>query len=141
MLLDEQLDALDNRTETSFDSAAARTGREDGRPAQNQIVAQYAEEDATFRPDPPTLAAVPPPNSADQRILLAASSPEVRMAMQSAFLSATVRARSETGANETPGLRRREIGNALDSAVLMRVGMGIFAVVALAIFLLAIFAR
>jgi hypothetical protein len=140
-LLDEQLDALDNRIETSGDPAAARAGEGKARPAQNHIVAQYAEEDAIFRPDPPTLATAPLPNLADQRILLAASSPEVRMAMQSAFLSATVRAQSENRANESPGARRGQIGNALDSSSLMRVGAGIFAVTALAIFVMASFAR
>jgi hypothetical protein len=140
-LLDEQLDAMDNRMETSVDPDAARAGGGKAGPAQNHIVAQYAEEDAIFRPDPPTLATVPLPNSTDQRILLAASSPEVRMAMQSAFLSATVRAQSESRSKESRGARRRQIGNALDSSSLMRVGVGISAVAALAIFLMVSFAR
>ncbi len=141
-LLDETLDASADRMQVAGDPVAARPGGGDAGSAQNRVAAQYAEADAVFRPDLPTPQNTISINPTSQQILLAAaSSTELRMAMQSAFLAAAGRVQSEDKTRASANSRRRGIGSAVDSSSPIRVGAGIFALIGLAIFLAATFAR
>ncbi|MFA5957182.1 hypothetical protein [Hyphomicrobium sp.] len=141
-LLDEQLDASAAvQKEPTGQAATAQSAGGQTTTGPNRVAAQYAEAEAVFRPDLPTSQALPFIDPTNQQILLAASSPELRMAMQSAFLSAAVRAQTEDTAASDADARRRKSASAMTSSSFIRVGAGVFIVGALAIFLAAGFAR
>lgn len=137
-LLDEQLDA---RLATSADGfrtqAPTQQPAGDTATGASRVAAQYAEADAVFRPDVPTEQRLLPTDATNQQMLLAAASPELRIAMQSAFFSAAVRAQIET--EETAGRkgRRSKPETGTNGTVLIRIGLAGVAGLAVAILLAA----
>lgn len=137
-LLDEQLDA--SAVDPSATGGNFRRP-DDTAPAASRIAAQYAEAEAVFRPDVSAEQPTLPQGVINQQALLVATSPELRMAMQSAFFSAAVRA--QTGAAEPSGRNtpRRKMESITDAASLMRIGGVALVVIVAAIVLAAAFAK
>jgi hypothetical protein len=141
-LLEEQLDAaMVNLRGPPGDVGPTRPASADATPAATRIAAHYAEADAVFRPDLPAQQIAAQSDAANQQALLAAASPELRMAMQSAFLSAAVRAKAdfETAPDGTVRGRR----SAPEASILtpFRVRLGLCAAIILAIVFFAKFIR
>lgn len=140
-LLDEQLDAsLADPKGLSGDPAAAQLRGAETGAAPNRIAAQYAEDAAVYRADLPPQVNINPMAQANQQVLLAASSPELRMAMQAALMSAAARVQAEEPETTTENARQRKIGSFAGPSSTIRVGAGIFVVIVLAMILAARFA-
>ncbi|MBS0251869.1 MAG: hypothetical protein JSR78_12490 [Proteobacteria bacterium] len=136
-LLDEQLDARLAGLADGFRNRAAAEPTSDTASGAGRVAAQYAEADAVFRPDFPIEQRVVPADASNQQVLLAAASPELRMAMQSAFFSAAVRAQTETEEISGRDARRRKLNAGPNGAVLIRIGLAGVAGLALAILIAA----
>jgi hypothetical protein len=140
-LLDEQLDAsMADPKGLAGDPAAAQLRSAETGAAPNRIAAQYAEEAAVYRLDLPSQVNVNPMAQANQQVLLAASSPELRMAMQAALMAAAARVQAEEPETTTDNAQRRKIGSFASPSSAVRVGAGVFVVIVLAIILAARFA-
>lgn len=141
-LLDEQLDAhLAGPADALRNQAPTQQSVGDTAAGASRVAAQYAEADAVFRPDLPIAQHLLPSDATNQQILLAAASPELRMAMQSAFFSAAVRAQTETEEMAGRNARRSRLETSANGAVLIRIGLAGVAGLALAILLAAGLAR
>lgn len=137
-LLDEQLDArLAGLADGFRNQAPAGQSADDTATGASRVAAQYAEADAVFRPDLPIEQRLVATDATNQQVLLAAASPELRMAMQSAFFSAAVRAQTETEEIAGQNARRRRLDTGPNGAVLVRIGLAGVAGLALAILLAA----
>lgn len=139
-LLDEQLDAAANPNKLS-QGFASETGVGETAPGASRIGSQYAEADAAFRPDVPAEPTAFSPNTTNHQIALAAASPELRIAMQSAFFSAAVRAQTEMEETFGGKARRQSFAGGANSNAAMRMGAIIAAGIVLAIILAAILAK
>ncbi len=139
-LLDEQLDASAIASQKqSADSAAAQLRNGETPSAPNRIAAQYAETEAAFRPDKPVDEKTPIPLGQPNPQAMA-SSPELRMMMESAF--ATAAARLQGGVNTgLDGAQKQRPGVMPDLTPLMRIGTGIFAAAVFVMVIAAIFSR
>jgi hypothetical protein len=133
-LLDERLDASAKGAQGGLQDSVLQGDDPAARP--NRIAAQYAEDDAVFRTDvSPQQSTVQVGPSANAQALLAATSPELRMAMQSVFMSAAARAQAE-GTPERRGRDRKLIASP-DILSLTRIGAGILVVGVLAALLIS----
>ncbi|MFT3732453.1 MAG: hypothetical protein QM780_13715 [Hyphomicrobium sp.] len=132
-LLDEQLDASASYPQRGLAGSSPAQAVDAEAATPNRVAAQYAEAATAFRPDAPTQQSAFAPDTTNQQMLLAAASPELRMAMQSAFVSAAVRAQAEDP-RASDSVRRRQAGGAT-GAVMLRVGAGVIAAIALLIVL------
>jgi hypothetical protein len=143
-LLDEQLAAAvanspDNAAHSG--SVSGSTLPEGAAATTNRVAAPYTEADTAFRPDTPTEQTILPPNvNNQQQALLAAASPELRMAMQSAFLAAA-RAQMDVEEASRQHGRRQKTESAPNGAALLRVAAVVVAGLAVAIFIAAGFVR
>lgn len=140
-LLDEQLDARLATSADGFRTQAPTQQPAGDTAAGARVAAQYAEADVVFRPDVPTEQRLLPTDAINQQVLLAAASPELRMAMQSAFFSAAVRAQTETEETTRRKGRRSRPETGTNGTVLIRIGLAGVAGLALAILLAAGLAR
>jgi len=140
-LLDEQLDAAAASLKESAENfAPAQASAAEVAPAATRIVGQYAEAESAFRPDLPAQQAPFQTDIANQQAMLAAS-PELRMAMQTAFLSAAVRAKEEIGAASGSDGRARKSLREPNGISPVRTGAAIFVAIVLAIVFFALFSR
>jgi hypothetical protein len=141
-LLEEQLDAATtNPRGSSGYVEAMQPDPADPAPGTTRIVAQYAEADSIYRPDLPAQQANPQLDTVNQQALLAAASPELRMAMQSAFLSAAVRAKADIETASDGPVRERRSTTETSVISPLRIGIGLCAAIVLAIVFLAKFIR
>jgi hypothetical protein len=138
-LLDEQIGAAE--IEASRLSNFAPTSDGGAIPAAGRVAAQYAEVDPIFRPDTPAQQTALPAAATNQQVLMAAGSPELRMAMQSAFFSAAVRAPEAFSIASDGEARRQKIADSVRASSLMRIGAGAGAAIVLATFLAVSFTR
>jgi hypothetical protein len=141
-LLDEQLDArLAGLADGFRNPAPDQPSAADVASGAHRVAAQYAEAEAVFRPEIPTEQRLLPTDATNQQALLAAASPELRMAMQSAFFSAAVRAQTEADEASRRNTSGSKLGMGVDNAVLIRIGLAGVGVLALAVLLVAGLAR
>lgn len=144
-LLDEQLAAaVPNSPDKAAHSGSVSgsTLPEGAAATTNRVAAPYTEADTAFRPDTPTEQTILPPNvNNQQQALLAAASPELRMAMQSAFLAAAARAQMDVEEASRQHGRRQKTESAPNGAALLRVAAVVVAGLAVAIFIAAGFVR
>jgi hypothetical protein len=140
-LLDEQLDAAAATREFGGNFAQAQADGAEAAPGTTRIVSQYAEAESAFRPDLPVQQAPHQADSINQQALLAAASPELRMAMQSAFLSAAVRAKADIETVSGSDARRRKTMRETTGVSPLRIGTGVCVAIILGIVLLAKFSR
>ena len=141
-LLDEQLDASAVDPSASGGNFLAGRSHPDATvPAASRIAAQYAEAEAVFRPDVPVEQPTLPPGVINQQALHIAASPELRMAMQSAFFSAAVRAQTEAAETSGRNTPRRKRESITDAASFMRIGGAVLVVIVVAIVVAAAFGK
>jgi hypothetical protein len=136
-LLDEQLNAatVDPKQLAAHiapsDFGAAET------PAARLVSAQYAEAEAVFQPDVPAQQMNLAPNPNNPQIF-AALSPELRMAMQSAFIPAAIRRQEEAAALAAQIASRTTTSGSAEARMGVRIGAGVFALAVLIIVVAAI---
>ncbi|HML28391.1 MAG TPA: hypothetical protein PKE16_06050 [Hyphomicrobium sp.] len=142
-LLDEQLvAAVPNSPDRAAHFVSGSTSPGEVATTTSRVAAPYAEADTAFRPDTRIEQPILPPNVTNQQqAMLAAASPELRIAMQSAFFSAAVRAQTGVEEEARKDGRRRDTESATNSTALLRVAAVAVAGLAVAIFLAAGFVR
>jgi hypothetical protein len=141
-LLDEQIEAsADKATDSLFNSSIPHSSGDEAALAANRVAAHYVETDAMLRADPPKPQPDLPANTNTPQFLLAAASPELRMAMQSTLLTAAVRVQTDPTKISDATSWIRKITDSAESGSLLRIGLGISAVAALAISIAAVLAR
>jgi hypothetical protein len=129
-LLDEQLDASALAPKEQMAAAAhGQTAAGEAQPAPNHVAAQYAEADAAFRAEDAAPLAQANPQAA-------ANSPELRMLMESAFVTAASRLQAGSAIAGTAEDRRLKADTQRQRA-LFRIGAGVFAG-ALAVMVIAV---
>ena len=138
-LIDEQIDASAvGLAGTAGDPAAAQSRGGVGGVTPNRIAAQYADDAAVYRSDSPPQPIAPNPlGRADPQLLLAASSPELRLAMQAALMSAATRVQAVELETIRKDARRHKISGETDSSSMVRIGAGILVAIIAAIVLAA----
>ncbi|MBS0235455.1 MAG: hypothetical protein JSR99_18450 [Proteobacteria bacterium] len=136
-LIDEQIDASAvGPGGTAGDPAAAQSRSVDGSGVPNRIAAQYAEDAAVYRSDSAPQPIVPNPlGRADPQVLLAASSPELRMAMQATLMSAAARVQAVGSETIREDAQRHKISGGPDASSMIRMGAGILVAIIAAIVL------
>jgi hypothetical protein len=135
-LIDEQIEASAIDPNGFPGNAAAQARGAEGGIAANRIAAQYAEDAVVYRSDSPPQPIVNPLGLANQQVLLAASSPELRMAMQTALMSAAARVQDIEPEASGEAARRRKIGAGSGSVSMLRIGAGVLVAI-LAVIILA----
>ncbi|RUO98699.1 hypothetical protein [Hyphomicrobium sp.] len=133
-LLDEQLDAsVIAPKEQMATTAEGQKAAGEAQATPNRVAVQYAEAEAAFRAeDAVPLAQVNPQ--------VMATSPELRMLMESAFVTAASRLQAGS-ANVGNGEERRRKAQAQRETALFRIGAGVFAGALLVMVIAAIFSR
>jgi hypothetical protein len=136
-LLDEQLDAsiAANGNQAAHPEAGPSHSAEAA--SSNRIVAQYAEDDLTFRPDLSTPAMATPLSPSSQQIAQAASSPELQTFMQRFLISAAGRLQTDDAEGLPAGGLRRNVGAFMDSVSTTQVAGAALAVALLSIIIAA----
>lgn len=138
-LIDEQIDAaaIDPKMLSSDASTIAPRSSETGG-AASRIAAHYAEDAIVYRSDVPSQPIANPLPQVDPQVFLAASSPELRMAMQAALMSAAARVGAMDHEAGRRGSATEKIGSR-GSQPMLRIGAGILVVIVAAAVLAAHF--
>jgi hypothetical protein len=123
-ILDEQLEASALASNRQSGQSAADIGNRETVPSPSRIGAQYAEAETAFRPDKSAAEIPIPPLQTNPQAM--AASPELRMMMESAFVTAA--ARLQGGIDNAHGATaNKKSKSSADLAPLVRIGGGILA--------------
>jgi hypothetical protein len=132
-LIDEQIDASAAAPKDLMNDPAAAQARAE---RSASIAARYADTEAAYQADPPPQPLANALQQADLNVLRAASSPELRMAMQAAMTSAYARMGIELATAGGEETRTRVLGPFAKPVPILRIGAGI----AVAIFVVVLVA-
>ncbi len=136
-LIDEQIDASVAVPKGLMNDPAAAQARAEG---SASIAARYADTEAAYQADPPPQPLANALQQADLNALRAASSPELRMAMQAAMTSAYARMEIESAAAGGEENRFRTLGPFAAPTSIVRIGASIAAAIVVVVLLAAYFA-
>lgn len=136
-LIDEQIDASVADPKGLMSDPAAAQARAGG---SASIAARYADTEAAYQADPPPQPLPNPLQQADLSVLRAASSPELRMAMQAAMTSAYARMGIESAAADGEETRIRALGPFANPVPILRIGASIAVAIFVVVLLAAYFA-
>lgn len=136
-LIDEQIDASVTAPKGLMsDLAAAQTRAEGGA----SVAARYADAEAAYQADPPPQPLANALQHADLNVLRAASSPELRMAMQAAMTSAYARMEVETANADGEEARIRARAPFASPAPIVRIWASIAITIVVVVLVAAYFA-